>query len=114
MSKPNPLDEFFQRPFDLPDNDAITAQIMREVARVARQRKVLLVGSGVAGTGVALGIVLWANVLPTLASSVGNVGAAIERYFALEPLPASFGLWMLAAASLVAMGLAAALFSHEP
>lgn len=122
MSNPSSLDELFQQPLDLADNDAMTAQIMREVAKVERRRKVLLVGSGLAGTGVALGVVLGANVLPAissgvlpaLASCVEALTTTLGKYAALEPLPSDFGLWVLAAASLVATGIAAARSSHEP
>ena len=121
MSDPNSLDEMFQQPLDLPGNDEMTTQIMREVARVERRRRVMLVGSGLAGTGVALGIVLGANVLPAvssdtlpmLASCFGRLATVLGQIVAFEPLTEGAGLWMLAAASLVAMGLAAARFRHE-
>jgi hypothetical protein len=122
MSNPNSLDELFQRPLDLPDSDAMTAEIMRQVAHVERRRKALLGVSGLAGTGVAAGIVYWANVLPAISSGVlptlgeyfGRVGTELAGYVAIEPLSSSFALGVLAAASLVAMGLAAARFIHEP
>jgi hypothetical protein len=121
MSKPDSFDELFQRPLDLPDNEAMAARIMQQVVRVERRRKALLVGSGLAGTGVAAGIVLWANVLPaisfgvwpTMVSSLARVGTRLGHFVALEPLPAGFGVWALAVASLVAMGVAAARFSRE-
>lgn len=117
MSEPDVLDELFQRPLDLPDNDAVSAQIVRQVAQVQRRRKVLLIGSGLAGTAVAASVVLWASalpgsssgVLPTLVSSFARAGAVLGRFMALELLPVgTLGLWALAASSLVAMGLAAA------
>lgn len=121
MSHPNSLDALFQQPLHLPDNDAVTAHILREVAKVERRRRAMLVGSGLAGLGVALGVVLGANVLPaissgvlpTLASCVGRISAVLGHYAALEPMPPGFGIWVLAAASLVAMGLAAARLRHE-
>jgi small basic protein len=121
MSNSNFLDELFQRPLDLPGNDAMTAHIMREVARVERRRKALLVGSGLAGTGIAVGIVLWANVLPAISVGVlpalescfGTVGTMIGRFMAGEPLLGGFAVWALTAASLVAMGVAAGRVGRE-
>jgi hypothetical protein len=116
------LDDLFRQPLALPDNEAMTARIMREVARVERRRKALLFCSGLVGTGIAAGVVLGANVLPgiwagtvpALASFFGRVSGTLGQFIAYEPLPGNFGLWALAAASLVAMGLGAARVIRDP
>jgi len=122
MSKRETLEQLFEQPLDLPDNDALAAQVMHEVARVGRRRKAMLFGSALAGTGIAASVVAGANVvpgilsgaLPAFASAFGRVAGSFSAFIEYEPLAGHFGLWMLAAASLVAMGLAAARFIHEP